>query len=188
MAGALGLELAEGWVDASTADRNGLMVVLITTEEAMGRSGVLLMLSTVLASLHFRLPVVLVNLGFDHGRLIRWKGTTVLSFTRQSDSLSLGSAARSACESCDLAQKKALIRIPIGSVLCSPCSEAIRSKGLAGLRSREGKSTELSGVHPPTRAYYDKKRAQGMASRTAFRATKRQVCKLVYRTLCIALT
>ena len=41
---------------------------------------------------------------------------------------------------------------------------------------------------PPTRAYYDKKRAQGMASRTAFRATKRQVCKLVYRTLCIALT
>ena len=41
---------------------------------------------------------------------------------------------------------------------------------------------------PPTRAYYDKKRAQGMASRTAFRATKRQVCKLVYRTLCTALT
>ena len=101
VAGALGLELAEGWVDASTADRNGL-VVLITTEEAMGIPGVLLMLSTLLASLHSRLPAVLVNPGFDHGRLIRWKGTTVLSFTRQSDSLSLGSAARSACESCGL--------------------------------------------------------------------------------------
>lgn len=41
---------------------------------------------------------------------------------------------------------------------------------------------------PLTKAYFDRKRSEGMAARTAFRATKRQVCKLVYRTLCITLT
>lgn len=41
---------------------------------------------------------------------------------------------------------------------------------------------------PETRAYRDGKRQEGMAARQATRATKRQVCRSIYRLLCKVLT
>ncbi len=41
---------------------------------------------------------------------------------------------------------------------------------------------------PETRAYRDGKRQEGMAARQATRATKRQVCRSIYRALCEVLT
>lgn len=42
--------------------------------------------------------------------------------------------------------------------------------------------------HQPTRDYHQRKRKEGMAARQATRATKRQVCRDVFRTLCQVLT